>query len=215
MDTNFSNELHGSIDRSIDSAFYFTTHLAPVLAQYAKLKPAELDRSKPLWKTKHYKKADFFNARLNVCKHIGYVLEGIFRVYYTDANGEEINIFFFAEGQFCVSFKSFTTQTPCEYYVEALTDAVMLEIHFDDVQTLYRENHDWERFGRQFAEDCFTVSQLRTESFLFQTPEERYLSFQANYPTLSNRISLSHIASFLGIQLPSLSRIRKRLADKK
>jgi CRP-like cAMP-binding protein len=192
----------------------FHSILAPMLSGYAQLSEADIAAAAPLWREKRYAKQEFFNARREVCKALGYVLEGVFRVYYTDEQGEEINVFFFDEQQFCVSFKSFATQTPCQYYVEALTDAVTLEISFVDLQQLYRQSHGWERFGRRFAEDCFTVSQQRTESFLFQTPEERYLSFQAAHPVLMQRLSLSHIASFLGVQLPSLSRIRKRLSAK-
>lgn len=197
-----------------DISQHYTGELSFFLSKYAHLTEQELLAAAPLWKEKSYRKNDFFNSRANVCKSLGYVLRGVFRVYYTDENGEDINIFLFDEHQFCVPFKSFATQTPCQYYVEALTDAQTLEIHFADLQHLYRQHHGWERFGRQFAEDCFTIAQLRTESFLFQTPEERYLAFQAAYPTLAQRISLSHIASFLGIQLPSLSRIRKRLVEK-
>ncbi len=193
---------------------YYEQVFVRFLREYTPLSDEDICRAAPLWHEKRYAKNAFFNSRMNVCTSLGYVLEGVFRVYYLDEKGEEINIFFFAEHQFCVSFKSFTTQTPCQYYVEALSDALVLEISFADLQELYRTSHGWERFGRRFAEDCFTVSQLRTESFLFQTPEERYLSFQAVYPNLALRISLSHIASFLGIQLPSLSRIRKRLAER-
>ncbi|TAE22720.1 MAG: Crp/Fnr family transcriptional regulator [Candidatus Kapaibacterium sp.] len=198
----------------LTSSPHYEQALVRFLREYTPLSDEDIRRAAPLWREKHYAKHDFFNARMNVCTSLGYVLQGVFRVYYLNEDGEEINIFFFAEHQFCVSFKSFTTQTPCQYYVESLSDALVLEIRFADLQELYRTSHGWERFGRRFAEDCFTVSQLRTESFLFQTPEERYVSFQAAYPDLANRISLSHIASFLGVQLPSLSRIRKRLAER-
>jgi len=35
-----------------------------------------------------------------------------------------------------------------------------------------------------------------------------------HYPDIFNNIPLYHISSYLGIQGPSLSRIRKRLSDK-
>ena len=52
------------------------------------------------------------------------------------------------------------------------------------------------------------------EGFVFKTPEERYLDLIENHPDIFNSIPLYHISSYLGIQGPSLSRIRKRIAMK-
>lgn len=54
------------------------------------------------------------------------------------------------------------------------------------------------------------IAAARMESFLFQTPEERYLTMMNNHPEILNTVQLYHISSYLGIQGPSLSRIRKR-----
>jgi hypothetical protein len=54
----------------------------------------------------------------------------------------------------------------------------------------------------------------KNEGFLFKTPEERYLELVEQHPTLLQTIPLYHISSYLGIQGPSLSRIRKRISGK-
>ena len=53
----------------------------------------------------------------------------------------------------------------------------------------------------------------RVEDFLLKSPEERYLDLIQAHPDLYEKVPLYHISSYLGIQGPSLSRIRKRLAD--
>jgi len=58
---------------------------------------------------------------------------------------------------------------------------------------------------------AFTVAMTRTEGFLFLTPEQRYLDLLEHHPDIFNAIPLYHISSYLGIQGPSLSRIRKRM----
>jgi DNA-binding MarR family transcriptional regulator len=55
------------------------------------------------------------------------------------------------------------------------------------------------------------MQQKRIESFLFENAETRYLEFVQENPDLFNRVSLSHLASFLGIERQSLTRIRKKL----
>ena len=56
------------------------------------------------------------------------------------------------------------------------------------------------------------MQQRRIESFLFDNAETRYLDFVKENPNLLNRVSLSYLASFLGIERQSLTRIRKKLA---
>ena len=95
-----------------------------------------------------------------------------------------------------------------------MADANVLCISINDLLSLYQKSHAWERFGRLLAQQAFNVVIDRTESFLFKTPEERYLDLVKYHPDILNNIPLYHISSYLGIQGPSLSRIRKRISRK-
>lgn len=171
--------------------------------------------SVPFWRKKHYNKGEFFNAYRNVCKQLGFILDGVFRTYYVDdATAEEKNVFFCSKHQMVVSYKSFVEQEPCNYHTAALTDAEIYYIHYDQLTDLYRQSHEWERFGRLVAEKAFSLAMNRAEDFIFLTPEQRYLALTAQHPDIFNAVPLYHIASYLGIQGPSLSRIRKRMAGK-
>jgi hypothetical protein len=68
--------------------------------------------------------------------------------------------------------------------------------------------------GRLVAEKVLTILNDRVESFLFNTAEERYLKFINENPDLIQRVSLTHLSSFLGIERQSLSRIRSKIAKK-
>lgn len=60
------------------------------------------------WEEIGYRKWDYFNAYKNVCKHLGFVTNGVFRSYMIDEKtGEEKNVFLYSSNQFVVSFKSF------------------------------------------------------------------------------------------------------------
>lgn len=56
---------------------------------------------------------------------------------------------------------------------------------------------------------------MHTESFILYSAEERYLNFVKNNPDIVNRVPGKYIANVLGITPVSLSRIRKRIAQKK
>jgi len=189
--------------------------LAFGLSQFAGLSSEEFEHSEAMWKFQPYKKGDYFNEYQNVCKYLGFIANGAFRSFIVDEKtGEEKNVFLYSSNQFVVSFKSFIHQAPCDYHTQSMTDALALCIHISDLQSLYKKSHAWERFGRLLAQEAFNVAMERTESFLFKSPEQRYLDLITHHPDIFNTVPLYHISSYLGIQGPSLSRIRKRLSGR-
>src|ERR1700743_1630313 len=54
----------------------------------------------PYWQLKTYKKGEFYTEYKSVCKHLGFVINGVFRVYRTNpGTGEEKNMLFFTNNQ--------------------------------------------------------------------------------------------------------------------
>jgi signal-transduction protein with cAMP-binding, CBS, and nucleotidyltransferase domain len=173
----------------------------------------DFDLSIPYWQLKAYRKGEFYNEYKNVCKYLGFVLNGVFRIYkYHDQSGTEKNMIFFTDDQFMTSYKSFFSQLSCDYYTEAMTPSSVLYIHYDHLQQLYKLSPAWERFGRILAEYALNAIMNNTEGFLFKSPEDRYLELIKDHPNIFRSVPLYHIASYLGIEGPSLSRIRKRMA---
>ena len=185
------------------------------LQQFAQLSDADIDLSAEFWQARTVGKHDFFNVPNSLCRHIGFIVKGIFRIYYVDPKTElEHNLYFAAENMFITSLKSLLTRTTCPYIIEALETSELMVMQYDHLQQLYDRSHGWERFGRLLAEQFFLMNQLRSESLLAQTAEERYVDLLTNHPDLLNRVSLSHISSYLGIKGPSLSRIRAQVTRK-
>jgi hypothetical protein len=173
----------------------------------------DFDLSIPYWQVKTYRKGEFYNEYKNVCRYLGFVLGGVFRIYkYHEHSGTEKNMLFFTDDQFMSSYKSFFNQSSCDYYTEAMIPSSVLYIHYDHLQLLYKLSPSWERFGRIFAESALNAVMNNTEGFLFKTPEDRYQELVKNHPNIFRSVPLYHIASYLGIEGPSLSRIRKRMA---
>lgn len=111
--------------------------------------------SVPFWRKKHYSKGEFFNAYGNVCKQLGFILDGVFRTYYVDdATAEEKNVFFSSKHQMVVSYKSFVEQVPCNYHTAALTDA-----HYDQRTDLYR----WQVNSDSEDHILITISQCQVD----------------------------------------------------
>ena len=148
----------------------------------------------------------------NIQKEIGFVFSGLLRGYYVDNKGNQITVKFVREYEFATHFPAFISQTPSMYSFQTIEPTVIVNISYKHIQEGYQRYPIMERYGRLVAEEVLKIQQKRIESFLFETAEQRYLDFIQENPDLFNRVSLSHLSSFLGMERQTLTRIRQKLA---
>lgn len=173
----------------------------------------EKDIITSLFKEKTYKKGDFFLADGQICKQVGFVNKGLMR-YYINHDGEEKTYAFSQENQYICNYESFIPQSPSSKIIQALEDSELLVISHSDLQLLYANVREGERFGRIAIEMVFLQMLKDITSFYTETPELRYERFLKNHSDLQQRVSQYHIAAFVGVKPQSLSRIRKRIFAK-
>ena len=174
------------------------------------LSPAEVEIIKSLFKEKTYKKGEFFLEEGRVCKHVGFVAQGLMR-FYINHDGEEKIYDFSQENEYVCNYESFLPQKPSSKIIQALEDSVVFIISYNDLQLLYKNVREGERFGRIAIEYVFLQLLQDLSSFYTETPEVRYERFLKNHADLQQRISQYHVASYVGVKPQSLSRIRKRI----
>jgi len=157
---------------------------------------------------------EFFYEEGSIQPTIGFLHQGLMRAYYINESGEEVTIRFIREGGYATDYSAFINREPSRYYFQCLEPCEIIEFSLDDMREGYDRHQGLDRFGRLIAERILTYQQDRILDFQFLSAEERYMKFIRDYPDLFNRVSLSHLSSYLGIQRPSLSRIRKNLTQK-
>jgi CRP/FNR family transcriptional regulator, anaerobic regulatory protein len=147
-----------------------------------------------------------------VCREIGFINKGSFRVYYLQ-DGKEINTHFCFENEFVMNYDSFLHEKPSRYVIQAMEASEIVVFNLLTLQNAYNNSQNWERFGRIMAEYSYKTTTARVESFMFMDAEQRYLDILKNQPKILNSVPLYHIASYLGIERESLSRIRKKITS--
>ena len=162
-----------------------------------------------------FKKGDVFVEKGALNRKIGFIFQGLFRLYYTKDSGDEISNAFPYEGYLLGSYECIVFNQPSTQTYQALEDSIVLLTDYDKLIELYDKNSRIERFGRIVAEHYIGIMQMRIADYLIFSPEQRYINLLSEFPEIVQRVSLNHIASALGITPVSLSRIRKRIADKK
>lgn len=191
-----------------------TEELIKSIQSLTDLTPKEIDWIKLLWKERTIKKGDFFLKEGQICRHLGFIKNGIIR-YYINQDGEEKTYNFARAHKFVCNYESFIPQTPSTKNIQALEDCNILQISYSDLQTFYKSVAQAERFGRLIIEQVFIQTLQDLSSFYTDTPELRYEKFLKQHADLQQKISQYHIASYIGVKPQSLSRIRKRISKPK
>lgn len=145
----------------------------------------------------------------NTCDFIVFIDRGILRTY-LNVEDKEINTEFFIENSFAGAFTSFLLQTPTSLNIQTLEDASLIFISRSVLNEVYARDASWLGLGKYIFEVEFIKKCKRESSLLQQNAKERYLTLLEEYPGIEDRVPQFHIASYLGIQPESLSRIRSR-----
>lgn len=136
-----------------------------------------------------------------------FIRKGIARIYYRQAS-EEVNIAFCAEGDWLLSLKSYIEDQPGYENIQLLEPAQIYKIHYDQILPLYNDDIHIANLGRKMAELEILRTEERLISRQLRTAGERYRELIDKHPHLLQRVSLGHIASYLGVSQVTLSRIR-------
>lgn len=161
------------------------------------------------WKYWSVPKDHFLLREQSVSDYIYFIQKGVARIYYYK-NGKEITEWIALDEQFFLSITSFFNRTPSHLIIQTIEPSEVYGIHHNDFMTLADKYHDIERLLRKMVTRSLILSQVRMDSIQFETAQQRYEGLVKNLPNILQRVPLSYIASFLGVTLETLSRIRSQ-----
>lgn len=180
----------------------------------APLTQEECDIVDELIPIKKYEKGKMLLRPGQVAVDSYYLIEGCMRSYYI-IDGEEKTTEFFLEGDSVASLESYLEQKPADHYYECVEDCLVAVMNFYKEQELTERFPKFESMCRLETEKNFGKKNTAFAKFISSSPEQRYLNLLESRPELMNRVPQYQLASYLGMKPESLSRIRKRVAEKK
>lgn len=186
--------------------------LLQTMRQYISFSPAEEDLIVGLFTEKPLAAGEFFLRERQVCRHVAFVAKGLVR-YFLNHDGLEKTLFFSKEGDFVSDYQSFIPQIPSNKHIQALEDTLLYVITKENLERLYKEVREGERFGRLGIEAVFIAAMQQLDSLYVESAELRYKRFLDTYTSIAQRIPQFYIASYVGVRAPSLSRIRRRFIN--
>lgn len=155
-----------------------------------------------------FAKGDVLIHELAKCQHLYFIEKGLARAYFYH-NEKEITDWFGMEGMVIGPILRNFPVKETKHSVVLLEDTTTISVSFADLEMLYYKHHEIERLGRLIAIYSMLYLQNKIDSIQLLSAKERYQRFLADYPNLIQRVPLGYIASFLGMNQVTLSRVRK------
>lgn len=180
------------------------------IERYVKLTGAEWAEVAPYWKERSFAKAEFI-SRAEVVEHCFYVVkEGVQRLYF-EHDGSEHCLGFAYGGSWSGDYDSFVRQRPGRFFVQAVTESILIGIRNVDLLRLYDRLPAMERFGRLILEELIIGRATREIEQLSLSAEERYRRLVQRSPQLLQLIAQKDIASYLRMTPETFSRLRAKM----
>lgn len=168
----------------------------------------EKNRIKELVKKENIKKKTKYVEEGYVCRKMGFVVDGIFKVVRTNPAGDEFIPYFISEGHFAVALESFTNEVPSEEYIEAITPCVVITISREAFNQLETEVQNFPKIISLLKEKALIEKHKLKAEMLNDDAETRYRKLAQKQPTVIQYVPQNNIAQYLGITQYTLSRIR-------
>ncbi|MDX1905462.1 MAG: Crp/Fnr family transcriptional regulator [Bacteroidia bacterium] len=148
-----------------------------------------------------------------ICRTLYIVEKGMFRTYRRETFGEEereITSGFSFPGDFETSPASLFMEQPSKESIEALADSEVVAFHFSQITELRRTSFAFNELIIYALADYM----IATEDILYEIrvypASVRYANLLKDHPDFIRQIPLKYLASYLGISVETMSRIRAK-----
>jgi CRP-like cAMP-binding protein len=156
------------------------------------------------------RKKQFLVQAGDVCKNFAFIVKGAMRMYTMDDNGYEHILRLGVENWWMGDRESYTRLIPSYYYVDAWEHCELLYISKEGADELTKKVPAFCDMKLQLDERNQIANYLRLTSAISDNAEKRYFDFIERYPEFLHRFPQHIIASYLGVNKDTLSRVKRQ-----
>ena len=153
------------------------------------------------------KRGQILNKEEETNLNLYLVKEGLLRSFYF-IDGKDITVHFALEYSIIGAVDSITTRKKSIYNIEALEDSIVYKMNYLELENYLDQYPRLERIARQISQHLYFDLVQRVNDLTFLSAKEKYNKLLLKHPAIIQRVNLGHIASFLGITIETLSRVR-------
>jgi CRP-like cAMP-binding protein len=146
-----------------------------------------------------------------ICSAIYFVKKGILRGYVKEGV-KDITTWITGETELVSSISSFDLQIPAVENIQAIEDCELVGLTYENMEYLYEHFPEVNIIGRKILQKYYRDAEERAYIARLTEATSKYKRFIATKSEMLNRVPLKFVASYLGMTLETLSRIRSKLS---
>lgn len=201
--------LHNAHTKGAEGAPSAADRILAFVSQFVSLKDSDRKLIQELTRIERYPKGTILLAEGAVASESWLVIEGCVRVFRRVRGGER-TVALHTELEAAIP-PTYGTNAPSPVVFECLEDLVASASTPEEEARAFANHPSFESVCRVVGDALMAEMRKSQVDTLTRTAEERYLDLVAHRPNLLQRVPQYYIASYLGIQPETLSRIRRRL----
>jgi CRP-like cAMP-binding protein len=153
-------------------------------------------------------KGAFFHRAGEVPSLAAFMTVGWLRYFHTGEDGREFIRYFCGGMSFVADSAALAAGRPSEYSVQAIEDCSLLIIPYRDWIALGEGDPAWLALHNALLDRALDAAERRSRSLVLDDAAARYRLLLEEFPGIEDHVRQYEIASYLGINPVSLSRIR-------
>ena len=156
-----------------------------------------------------FKKNELIQKEGKRVEKIAIIIKGAVVGYYNDNDQDKVIDFMF-ENEVLADYSSFVQQTLSMGSAKAIEPSLLAVISYTDFYSFLDHYPKYENVMRQILGDTLMIQTDRFKVQRMEVARDRYLALCEMRPEVIKRVPLKYIASYLGMALETLSRIRSK-----
>jgi CRP-like cAMP-binding protein len=147
------------------------------------------------------------------CENIYFIMKGALRGYIREGS-KDITTWITVENELVSSILSLDERIKAIENIQALEKCELLSLTLAELEVMYERFPETNILARKILQRYYADAEQRAFIARLTKAENKYRYFLKRHQVLSNRIPLKYVASYLGVTLETLSRIRKKFSSK-
>jgi len=156
-----------------------------------------------------YKKGSFLLREGTVCRNVWWLRKGFVRFYYR-LGQQEISQCFISQNNMVLAISSLYQQGRSNQSIQAMEDCSTWLIDYPSLEYIYRHFPEAQVIGRKTAEQYYALLEKRLHAIALRKSVDRYHYLEEHFPELLQRVPLKYLASFIDLEVHTISRMRRK-----
>ena len=182
-----------------------------LISQTVRLSEQEIELCFQYLEPVHYPKNKILEAEGKIPRYLYFVVSGFVRLFYYNEKGDEVTTHINCPPGFITAYANFANQTPSDENLECVTECELLRIKKSALDDLVQQSPAFRDFSIIVLQQSLAYNERRAKDMAVLSAEQRYLKLLDEQPELLHNIPMQYIASFIGMNAKSLSRIRRKI----